>query len=258
MVPCSWSKVLDLLLEKMEQTAEKIETGLEADSSRVEEDYRGPHLDKHYKVAPEGYPFIVIGLILAGATVWLHWSLCALMLGFTAFVIYFFRNPKRIISQDAGVVICPADGEIIIDKEVEEKRFLHKRVRQVSIFMSPFNVHVNRIPVTGTIQQVSYNKGKYFAAYADKASLDNEQNALVIQNDKKDDILFIQIAGWLARRIVCYAKPGQVWKKGDIFGLIRFGSRVDIFLPLDYDVKVTLNQKVKAGETILARHKLHN
>lgn len=119
--------------------------------------------------------------------------------------------------------------------------------------MSPLNVHVNRIPVTGTITQVSYNKGKFFPAHAEKASLDNEQNALVIETPAKKQILFIQIAGWLARRIVNYAKSGDTWQAGDIFGLIRFGSRVDVYMPLDVTVCVKLGDKTKCGETILAK-----
>lgn len=124
----------------------------------------------------------------------------------------------------------------------------------MSIFMSPLNVHVNKIPVSGVVQEVKYNKGKYFPAFAEKASLDNEQNAIVVESEQGEKILFIQIAGWLARRIACYAKPGQHWNRGDLFGLIRFGSRVDVYLPLGHQILVQKGQKVKSGETILAQY----
>ncbi|MBX7148063.1 phosphatidylserine decarboxylase family protein [bacterium] len=204
-------------------------------------------------MAPEGYPFITIaiGLMLAGY--FIHPLTEIILVPLFIWVVSFFRNPAREVPQDPNAIICPADGTVIFIGEVDEHRFLKRKVKKVSIFMSPFNVHVNRVPVDGTITQVSYNKGKYFAAYAEKASLDNEQNALVVKSVKGFEVLFIQIAGFLARRIVSYAQVGDSYKKGDIFGLIRFGSRMDVYMPVEADIQIKMDQKVKAGETILAQ-----
>jgi len=208
---------------------------------------------QHTPIAPEGYPIIAVALLLVIAGWLIHPILFGVFFLFFLFALYFFRNPVRKIPQEEGVVLAPADGKVIRVGEVEEARFLNQKVKKVSIFMSPLNVHVNRLPVKGTIKKVSYNKGKFFAAFAEKASFDNEQNAIVVENEKGENILFVQIAGWLARRIVCHAKPGEFWEQGSIFGIIRFGSRVDIYLPLDYQLSVKVGEKVKAGETILAQ-----
>lgn len=210
-------------------------------------------MKKQYFIAKEGWPFVGIALVLSALGFILHPVAGGLLLGLVFFNLYFFRNPERISPQNPDFIVSPADGKILHVEKVIESQFLKKEVLKVSIFMSPLNVHVNRIPVTGQIKQVSYNKGKFLTAFHEKASLENEQNALIIENDKKEEILFVQIAGWLARRIVCYAKPGETWKRGDVFGLIRYGSRMDIYLPLDYLVEVKVGDKVKAGITILAR-----
>ncbi len=197
-------------------------------------------------LAKEGYLFVGIAglLVLIG---WLvHPLLLAVCFLFFLFVVYFFRNPKRTIPQEEGVIVSPADGKVLFCGRVDQN---HK----ISIFMSPLNVHINRIPVSGEVKSVVYNKGKFLGAYRDKASLDNEQNAVVMENEKKERFLFVQIAGFLARRIVCYACPGDQWKKGEIFGLIRFGSRMDIYMPLNYSVQVRKGEKVKAGESIIGR-----
>ncbi|OGP10383.1 MAG: phosphatidylserine decarboxylase [Deltaproteobacteria bacterium GWA2_45_12] len=203
-------------------------------------------------IAREGFPFIALGfgLVLVG---WLiHPILFVLFLALTLFVVSFFRNPKRACPEEHGILVVPADGKVLSIDTVQEDRFLKDRVKRVCIFMSPANVHVNRAPVSGLVEKVSYNKGKFFPAYAQKASLDNEQNAVVVRNEGGERILFIQIAGWLARRIVCYAKEGDVLKGGAIYGLIRFGSRMDVYFPMHYEVKVSIGQNVKAGETVLA------
>lgn len=197
-------------------------------------------------LAKEGYPFAGIAgvLVLIG---WLvHPILLVVCIFFFLFIVYFFRNPKRVVPQDEGLILSPADGKIVFCDEVNQN---HK----ISIFMSPLNVHINRIPVSGEVKSVVYNKGKFLGAYKEKASLDNEQNAVIIENKKKERFLFVQIAGFLARRIVCYARPGDEWKKGEIFGLIRFGSRMDIYMPLNYSVLVKKGQKVKGGETVIAK-----
>lgn len=204
-------------------------------------------------IAKEGYSFIFLGLVLVLVAGLVHFLVALFFAAITLFVIYFFRNPRRTIPEDARVVVAPADGKIIFAGEVQEQRYLKNKTMKVSIFMSPLNVHVNRIPMNGTVEQVHYNKGKYFAAFSDKASLDNEQNAVILKNERGEHCVFVQIAGWLARRIVCYARPGEVWAKGDIFGIIRFGSRMDIYLPLTYKLCIQMGQRVKAGETVIAR-----
>lgn len=201
----------------------------------------------------EGYPFVAIGLALTIAGWLTHPVVGVFFLGLTLFVAAFFRNPKRILTADPRGIFSPADGKIIFSELVEEKKFLKEQVHKLSIFMSPMDVHVNRMPVTGWVSELSYNKGRFLTAFHDKASSLNEQNAVVIKNEAGEKILFVQIAGWLARRIVCYLKPGELWKQGDIFGLIRFGSRMDVYFPLRYEVRVNLGDKVKAGETLLAR-----
>ena len=204
-------------------------------------------------IAPEGYPFIGI----SSAVTLLGWFvspwIAVLFFALTLFVIYFFRNPKRVIPTDSAVVLSPADGKIIELADMREERFLKAEARKISIFMSPMDPHVNRVPVTGTVEEVSYNKGKFLTAFHEKASLANEQNAVVMKNEQGEKVLFIQIAGWLARRIVCYLKPGMRMAQGDIFGLIRFGSRMDVYVPMGYAIRVKMGERVKAGETVLAK-----
>lgn len=206
-------------------------------------------------IAHEGIPFIAIGIALTVFGFWIHWALGIVFTALTLFTVYFFRNPKRVIPQGQKCIVSPADGVVIkIDELLDEPRFLKEPTKRVCVFMSPFNVHVNRVPLSGTVKEVSYNKGKFFPAFEDKASLANEQNAVVIQNENGMRVLFIQIAGWLARRIVCYAKPQQQYGQGDIYGLIRFGSRADVYVPVNCKLEVKLGDKVKAGETILASY----
>ncbi len=206
-------------------------------------------------VAAEGWPFI---LPLAAATILcfaVGWKYPAwVLLVLTLFVLFFFRDPERAVPQGKGVVVSPADGKVIVIKDVFEPVYLKQEMKQVSIFLSVFNVHVNRSPVGGTVETVKYNPGKFLAAWDDKASLDNEQTAMVIASGK-DRVLVKQIAGLIARRIVCYAKPGDSIKSGERYGLIRFGSRVDIFLPTDANVKVKLGDRVKGARDIIAELK---
>jgi phosphatidylserine decarboxylase len=166
-------------------------------------------------------------------------------------VIWFFRNPARVIPEQPNAVVSPADGTVIGIEEVEEGRFVKERMKKVSIFMSVFNVHINRIPYSGMVREVSYNPGKFLVASVDKASLLNEQNAVVIETAQGKKILFVQIAGLVARRIVCYLAKGEAVTRGERFGLIRFGSRVDIYLPANSTLAVSLKQKVTGGETII-------
>lgn len=207
-----------------------------------------------FYIAREGWPFILIGLVVSALGVILGWDVVAWVgAGFAAFSMYFFRNPLRHTPDDANAIISPADGRIVLISEVVESDFLNRSMRRVSIFMSPFNVHVNRIPLAGTVKGVRYYPGKFLVASTDKASTENERNVMVVETMNGQSVVFTQIAGWLARRILCYIRPGDVVHAGDRCGLIRFGSRVDVFMPLEAELKVVKNQVVKAGETIIGR-----
>lgn len=170
---------------------------------------------------------------------------------FFLFALNFFRDPDRKIPQGKNLVLSPADGTIVVIKDASENEYLKSDAIQISIFMSPLNVHVNRLPVSGKVEYYRYVKGKYFAAFEDKASLNNEQTHIGI-NAGAYKIFFKQIAGFIARRIVCAAKVGDSVIAGDRFGMIKFGSRVDVFVPKNSDIKVSLNEKTVAGETVLA------
>ena len=171
---------------------------------------------------------------------------------FTLFSAWFFRNPTRRTPSDPNAVICPADGVICLVKDVDEPEVGGKATR-VSIFMSVFNVHVNRAPVAGRVAKTTYSPGKFSVASLDKASVENERNAIVLDT-AKGKLLFVQIAGAVARRIICYAKPGDSLAAGQRFGLIRFGSRVDVYFPAGVSrPDVVVGQKVVGGETVLGR-----
>ena len=214
-------------------------------------------------LARDGYPLIggclaaavAAGLLACLTGGWLSsaFQLLALVaLVGTGFFVNFFRDPERQTPQGEGLVISPADGEIIIaEADVDEPRFLKSRAAKISIFMSPMNVHVNRAPVDGEVTGVHYNAGKYFAAWAEKASLDNEQNAIVMRSDEGRSIVFVQIAGFLARRIVCRVVAGARCRRGERVGMIKLGSRVDVFVPGSFELRVKLGARVTAGETVL-------
>jgi len=202
-------------------------------------------------VAAEGWPFI---LPLAAVTVlcflfgWKHMGYVAFAL--FLFVLFFFRDPERTISEGKGIVVSPADGKVIVIKDIYEPDYLKQDVKQISIFLSVFNVHVNRTPIGGTVETVKYNPGKFLVASVDKASLDNEQTGMVI-SDGKNKVLVKQIAGLIARRIVCYAKTGDTVKAGERYGLIRFGSRVDLFLPKNTDLMVKVGDRIKGARDVI-------
>lgn len=203
-------------------------------------------------VASEGWPFILplaIVTVLLFVFGWKNVGIAFLVL--TLFVLFFFRDPERTVPQDAGLVISPADGKVIVIKDIYEPDYLKQDVKQISIFLSVFNVHVNRSPIEGTVELVKYNPGKFHVASVDKASLDNEQTAMLISNGKQK-VLVKQIAGLIARRIVCYAKPGDAITRGERYGLIRFGSRVDIFLPKNAELKVKLGDRVTGASDVIA------
>jgi phosphatidylserine decarboxylase len=168
------------------------------------------------------------------------------------FILQFFRDPPRQIPDVPGAVICPADGKVIALGEVEDP-YLKRPAKRVSVFMNVFNVHSNRIPVTGTIQEQWYRPGKFVNAALDKASLDNERNALWIRTEQGQDVVVVQVAGLIARRILCYVKPGERVERGARYGFIRFGSRVDVYLPLNAKFEVSLGDSVKGASDVLAR-----
>ncbi len=167
-------------------------------------------------------------------------------------ILQFFRHPSRKIVRNDKVILCPADGKVVVIEPTEETEFLKDKRIQVSIFMSPINVHVNRYPVSGEITFEKYHPGLYLVAWHPKSSTENERTTVVIKNSANVSILMRQIAGALARRIVCYPKKGWMVKQGEEMGFIKFGSRVDLFLPLDAKIKVNLEQKVVGGKTIIA------
>ena len=167
-------------------------------------------------------------------------------------ILQFFRNPKRAVQFNLNEIIAPVDGKVVVIEEVEEKEYFQGKRKQVSIFMSPLNVHVTRYPVSGVIQYSKYHPGKYLVAWHPKASEENERTTIVIKTPKFGDILYRQIAGALARRIVNYAKKGDKAIQGADAGFIKFGSRVDLFLPLDCIVTLGLNQKVVGAKTVIA------
>ena len=168
------------------------------------------------------------------------------------FILQFFRDPPRIIPDAPDAVICPADGKVIALGEVEDP-YLKRPARRVSVFMNVFNVHSNRSPVAGKIMERWYSPGKFINAALDKASLANERNALWIRTDAGQDIVVVQVAGLIARRILCYVQPGAQIARGERYGFIRFGSRVDVYLPLNTQFEVALGDKVKGASDVIAR-----
>ena len=209
--------------------------------------------------AREGLPFILAAAAIAmgayGAALmrrsWPLWLLAFLLTVVALWVAYFFRDPERTGDRGDALVISPADGRIVQVSDVDEPAFLGGKATRISIFMNVFNVHVNRYPVSGVVRYVKYNPGKFLNAAADKASLENEQMSVGIQSGTHR-ILVRQIAGLIARRIVTYSKSGDAAHQGDRFGLIRFGSRVDVFLPTSSRVRVQVGETTLAGTTVLA------
>ncbi|MFA7380914.1 MAG: phosphatidylserine decarboxylase family protein [Bacteroidia bacterium] len=171
---------------------------------------------------------------------------------FLLIILQFFRNPPRHTQVNEQHVISPADGKVVVIEEVEEPEYFKGKRLQISVFMSPFNVHVNRNPVSGIVSYFKYHPGKYLVAWHPKSSTENERTTTVIKTKSEQEVLFRQIAGALAKRICWYVKEGQPVQQGGEMGFIKFGSRVDIYLPLDAKVNVQLNQKVSGGETVLA------
>lgn len=204
-------------------------------------------------IAYEGYPFIVITAFLAIIFAIIDASfLLSVSLAATAFITYFFRDPERFTPDLEDAVICPADGKIIVIDKVDDEQFTGEKAIKVSVFMNVFNVHVNRIPMDGTVDKIIYKPGKFYSADTEKSAEYNEYCATVMTNGKGQRLAFVQVAGLIARRIVCWLEPKDQVKTGWRFGLIRFGSRVDLYLPESAEIKVQMGQKVIAGETVMA------
>jgi phosphatidylserine decarboxylase len=201
-------------------------------------------------VAREGYPFIAFIAFATLIAALLEYEFFATLLLFlTGFVFYFFRDPERIIPDSEDGVVSPADGKVILVEKIFDDRFVNEHVYKVSIFMSIFDVHVNRLPFTGIVEKIQYASGSFYAANTDQGGLANEHCALILSTPRDFRYAVVQVAGLVARRIVCWAEKGDA--RGSRFGLIRFGSRVDIYLPQQAQIEVRSGQRVRAGETII-------
>jgi phosphatidylserine decarboxylase len=206
----------------------------------------------HPIIAREGWPFLVMGLAMSiFVTMFGGWWSLPLWLG-TIFVLQFFRDPPREIPQGEGLVLCPADGRVIVVADAPDPYRGNVASVKVSIFMNVFNVHSQRSPVDGAVTQALYNKGLFVNAAFDKASSDNERNALVLKLGNGVEITCVQVAGLIARRILCYVKVGDKLSRGQRYGFIRFGSRVDVYLPPGSRARVAIGDNVKASSTVLA------
>lgn len=188
-------------------------------------------------------------------TTWFIWIIYILSFALFVIILQFFRSPAIKVVKNDQHVICPADGKVVVIEETEETEYLKDKRIQVSVFMSPINVHINRNPISGSVNYYRYHPGKFLVAWHPKSSTENERTTVVIENKSGVSVLFRQIAGALARRIVCYSKEGEQAVQGEEFGFIKFGSRVDLFLPLGTEIKVGLGDTVKGGITVLAHLK---
>jgi len=205
-------------------------------------------------VAAPGYPLIGVAGGLTLVLYFLNWELLAfLSLVVTAFFLNFFRNPQREVPSDLATIVSPADGKVILTDEVQELEFLGAPARRVAIFMNIFDVHVNRAPVAGRVVDSRHRDGRFLAAFKEEAEQSNEQQAILWETVAGPRVLTVQIAGLLARRIVPAVTAGDVLAKGAPFGMICFGSRVDLYLPQNCDIMVRVGDRVKAGESIVAR-----
>lgn len=202
-------------------------------------------------IAREGLALILASLALAIFFYAINYRFVAVFFGaFTLFNIYFFRNPKR-FAPEGNSILAPADGEVILIKEVYEDKFLKQEAVKISIFMSIFNVHINRTPISGTVLEVKHESGSFFSADLDKATENNEKNYLLIEGVNGFKLLVVQVAGLIARRIVCDVKKGDFVNRGEPYGLICYGSRLDMYLPKGVKLNVSLHSRTKAGETVI-------
>lgn len=205
-----------------------------------------------YPIARPGFPYIGVAAFTTVLLAVIGFSTLAfLSLLITFFICFFFRDPDRVIQDKKGAVSSPADGKVIFAETVDENPYIEGPCKKISIFMSVFNVHVNRIPFNGTITDIQYHPGKFVNASLDKASSDNERNALVVETESGQKYGFVQVAGLVARRIICGVQSGDIVKRGTRFGLICFGSRLDVYLPPETDLSVKVGDKVQAATSIL-------
>jgi len=202
-------------------------------------------------IVPEGLLFVIPSFILACLSFFFAYrAMGFLLLIFSLFILWFFRNPERKVPEEAGVV-SPADGRVVEITQVTMTDLINGKFTKIGIFMNVFNVHVNRVPYAGKVKSIVYKKGRFFAANNDKATLLNEQNAIVIDIGQGQELLTVQIAGLIARRIVCWLEEGMAVSRGERMGLICFGSRLDVYFPKTFQLKVSIGDKVVAGETII-------
>lgn len=207
-----------------------------------------------FPVARAGYPFIFAAAFTTAVLALLGLTIPALIsLVVTFSICGFFRDPDRLIPDQPAVLVSPADGKVIAASVVEDSPYCAGPAMKISIFMSVFNVHVNRVPFSGIVKEISYYPGKFFSANLDKASLENEHNAVFIEMENGKPLCVVQIAGLIARRIICNIQPGERVIRGQRFGLICFGSRLDVYLPADIKLNVAVGDKVQAGASILGR-----
>ena len=214
-----------------------------------------PHCMKSPRVpiALEGYPFILFAGFATLVFALLERAELALpCLLVTAFATWFFRDPDRVGPDRADAFVSPADGKVIIAEEVDDPRFVHGRARKISIFMNVFDVHVNRLPYRGRVEQILLRPGKFYAADSERGALQNEHCAMTVLAENNLRYGVVQMAGLIARRIVCWAEKGDDLATGQRYGLIRFGSRVDLYLPMQLELRVAKGDRVRAGETVIA------
>jgi len=205
-----------------------------------------------FPIERAGYAFIFAAAFVTAVMALLELTVLALVgLSATFFICYFFRDPDRVVPQQDKLVVSPADGKIVAVAKMAENPYYDGSCKKISIFMSIFNVHVNRIPLDGDIKRIRYYPGKFFSANLDKASQANEHNAVWVETKNGEQVCFVQIAGLIARRIICRVQEGDPVKRGQRFGLICFGSRLDVYLPENTDLKVAVGDRVKAGTTAL-------
>ncbi|MDF2517181.1 MAG: phosphatidylserine decarboxylase [Sphingobacterium sp.] len=215
------------------------------------------------KFHKEGYTTLAIAVLFIfiinavadyyDAPQYVKWFIYALSAFLFITVVQFFRSPKKVVIPQDGTILCPADGKVVVIEETEENEYFHDRRIQVSIFMSPINVHVNRNPISGLVTFFKYHPGKFLVAWHPKSSTDNERTTVVVKDKEGREVLFRQIAGALARRIVWYVKENDQVAQGDEFGFIKFGSRVDLFLPLGTEINVNIGDKVTGAKTIIGK-----
>jgi phosphatidylserine decarboxylase len=207
----------------------------------------------HPLIAREGWPFIAIAVVVAVAMTYVHWWAVATLAWICVlFIVQFFRDPPRVVPSQANIVVSPADGRIVVVVKARDP-FLDRDALKISVFMNVFNVHSNRSPIDGTVKNKWYHAGSFLNAALDKASSENERNALHISTASGVDVTCVQVAGLIARRILCYVGPGDALARGQRYGFIRFGSRVDVYLPPHATPKVAIGDVVYATTTVLAQ-----